>query len=171
MALLEIDNEGLLSCKPHNMCRPFIGVVDKNSKIRWTSSKQNLGRSSIDFYPENIRAAVLERFSQCIVLEQPTSFIAHAFDGPEEPRRLPFDFRELAAVVLASILPVGYSALSDDDLSVLQLMSEDKALKDIAHEMNRSKSAIDARIKSVKTKLGCETIGGLVALALTNSMI
>lgn len=172
--------EGTLHAStPHDLTRQFIGVVDKNCRIRWSSSNSNVGKSAMDFYPDNIREMVFEKFSRCIVMRTTECFTAGAFDGPSEPRCavtwkvtiVPFDFRELACIVVATVLPDHYYDLTPDDLIVLRLMSQDNQVKDIAHSMNRSKSAIDARIKSMKLKLNCTTIGGLVALALQTALI
>lgn len=175
---MEIE-DSVRACEPHDPTRPFIGVVDKKCRIRWSSSEANVGECSMDFYPPSVRPAVFEKFSNCIVMQKPECFTAEAFDQPTEPRNsvtwkvtmLPFDFGELACIVLATIVPCTVRQLSLDDLSVLRLMAKDKPLKDIAHAMNRSKSAIDARIKCIKSKLNCQTIGGLVAFAMQSALI
>lgn len=175
----------LQPCRPHNFGSMIFSIFDKNARFRWTSRDPSnehgyVGSSLLDLYPEGIRERAFEHISKWIMTGKSSSYIASVYDWPREVHDLvvskkitlmPLDSGELAGAAFSTVLPENYRELADDDFTVLRLMAQDKPLKEIAHSMNRSKSAIDARIKSLKTKLGCQTIGGLVALAIQCALI
>lgn len=176
---------GLHPCKPHELGNTTFSILDKKARFRWTSRDPHnehgyVGRSVIELYPEDTRLNAFHSLSQWIMGGKSEAYIADVFDWPSEDETrviskkitlLPFDYGELAGISITTILPESHEAVVDDDRTMLRLMAADMPLKDIAHEMNRSKSAIDARIKSLKTKLRCQTIGGLVALAIQCALI
>lgn len=177
--------DGLAPCSPHDLGKTFFNVFDKRARFRWTSldpeNKNGFtGTSVMDLYPPEVRDAAFAKISGWLLDGEAHSYIYRGYMWPREvPDRLvnlkitmlPFDYGELAGISIATNLPDNYHELADDDFILLRLMAKDRPLKEIAHEMSRSKSAIDARIKSLKMKLGCQTIGGLVALAFQCALI
>lgn len=57
-------------------------------------------------------------------------------------------------------------SISDDDAMVLKLLTMEYKSKDIAEKMNRTKKAIDARLKKLRDKTGATSEKGLVAFAV-----
>lgn len=175
----------LYPCEPYDFGGTTFSVFDKYARFRWTSRDPSnsygyVGTSVLDLYPDETRELAFERMSNWIMKGKSAAYITAVFDWPRTEHRdlinkritlIPFDSGELAGAAISTVLPKNYHELTADDFTLLRLMADDKALKDIAHEMNRSTSAINAKVKSLKTKLGCKTLAGLVALALRSGMI
>ncbi len=167
-------------CEKHNCGGTFINVIDKRAHFRWTSldpTNQHgyVGQSIIDLYPPDVRDDAFERMSQWLLNGHSDSWIVQAYDFPRStPDKIvnvkvtvyPFDHGEMAGVSLVTVLPANYFDLTEDDFKLLKLLVADNSLKEIAAAMDRSASAIDARIKSIKEKLGCKSIAGLAAKAV-----
>ncbi len=167
-------------CSKHNCGGTIINIFDKRAIRRWTSldpsgERALTGDSVIDLYPLEVRDEAFKRISEWIVSGKSDSWVVQAHDWrPGKEKKVqnwkitvyPLDHGELAGLSLSTILPDNYFDLTEDDLTLLRLLVADKGLKEIATEMDRSASATDARVKSLKKKLGCKTSAGLAAKAV-----
>ena len=68
-------------------------------------------------------------------------------------------------------MPASYVEFNDADKELLALLADDHNIKDAATTIDRSESAIDSRIRSLKMKLGKHTLHGLVAGAIRGLLV
>ena len=174
-----------LVAEKHDLSNILICLVDTRARILWTSDdplneRGHVGHAALDLYPEIIRPRVLHLLSRCILEGKVESYTEKATKLPSESNgrlylwritMLPVDQPNLAAMLIASVLPDCYGEITGDEKSLLRMLADDKTLKEIAGSMNRSESAIDSKMRLLKQKLGRTTIGGLVALALREFVI
>lgn len=171
----------------HNLDGNVITLLDKRHRILWTSddplnTRGGVGLAPSDLYAEDVRNEITAITGRCFVGGETVGYVSES--GPWPPgsskvhlwrvTMLPVDSQAMpntAGVVMGTILPDSYPEINDDEKQVLSSLADDYSLKEIAAMMHRSESAIDSKIKSLKMKLGCKTIGGLVAKAVRQSVI
>lgn len=68
-------------------------------------------------------------------------------------------------------MPDNFDRFTDAERELLRLLAEDHNIKDVATTVDRSESAIDARIRGLKTKMGKHTLYGLVAAAIRARLV
>ena len=175
----------LVPAEPHDLGKTFFNVFDKRARWVWTSldptgERGLAGFPVMDLYPEEVRDAAWQKISAWLVNGEGGAYTVRALDWPKDgPDRLvnvkvtllPFDHGDCAGISIATVLPDNYHEITDDDRAVLRLMADDHSLREIAQKLHRSESAIDGRVKALKEKLNCNTIGGLVATALRSHVI
>lgn len=162
-------------------------LLDHRGRILWSSDHPT--DSKPPFYGVSVCSLINESdrddceriISGCIVYNRPAQFVLRAEVPPRSVLDkdstnirftfLPADTAPVAMCLIASILPSNYDQFSDEDRQVLGLLAQDQSLKEIATKMDRSRSAIDSRIKSLKEKLRQRGIGGLVAAAIRLRLI
>lgn len=168
----------------HNLSHIGIYLLDKRSRNLWGSvdplnkAGSFVGKSVHDFYKPATAAAIMRITSECIIDGKEVAYVART-DRTEDQALwrvtiLPADSPSLpntSAVAICTMLPDNYFEITEDEKIVLGLLADDYTLKQIAGKMHRSQSAIDSKIKSLKTKMDCRTIGGLVAKAVRGSII
>ena len=162
----------------------FIKLLDRRGRVMWVSDGIDAAvwdKPMLEYADEPDRAIVEENFSRCVVKGETVQFSARWYcplaDAtvscltvihPLEPESLP---TSVAAVLVQSILPENFDEFTDADRELLCLLANDRNIKDVATTVDRSESAIDARIRGLKTKLGKHTLHGLVAAAVRNRLV
>jgi DNA-binding CsgD family transcriptional regulator len=159
----------------------IVRLGDRRGRLLWSSdTPTDSPRDSGQFLKlvgESSREEVQEKLSQCIVFGRPGQLICEASRResdllvPCQVTLLPVDVNSIAICAISSALPLNYQDFDEQDVQVLRLLADDCSLGEVAEKMHRSQSAIEARIKNLKAKLGKKTIGGLVAAALRNRLI
>lgn len=77
----------------------------------------------------------------------------------------------IAAIGIVREIPDYWESVGTEDREILKLLAQDASLKEVSQKLFLSESAIDSRIRKLKTKLGVENIGGLVATAIQNFLV
>lgn len=144
-------------------------LLDAHGRIVWPESDQ--GRF-IETVASDYRANVAELLCG-VILEEKTAEInfLETSSGWCCARLQPTDLLGVSVCLIVADLPTNFLEFGDQDLQLLRLLAEDHSIKEIAELMQRSQSAIDARIKSLKEKLGRETLHGLVAAAIKSRLV
>lgn len=114
----------------------------------------DLARIEAAFARTIIRQEEVEYNVRCIVDGRETVFHARLYPIEGEP----------AVICLSTVLED--KRLTEAEIEVVNLLAQDHTIKEIASITHRSESAIDARVKSLKTKLGMTTLHGVVAEAM-----
>jgi DNA-binding CsgD family transcriptional regulator len=174
------------SVEKHSGYDPLVGLIDKHGRLIWLSddpfNKAGLAGSAI---AENVivpdRDRIVDALGRCFfkneIVEYQVTGRPSPSIGGEHPvtwnvRLLPVKSGgEIAGCCLCRPLPEYHTEINDDERQMVKLMCEDKGLKEIAQVMFLSESAIDSKVRQLKDKLGVNTIGGLVATALKESLI
>lgn len=174
------------------MFNTFITLVDRRGRILWTNQFPYAryvwfyGEPIFNFIPEPDEAGrVREAFAACVVQGESVDLDVSAtlVKSPDDPddrehvtyqcRYYPADIESVprvASVILSHVIPAGVS-LSEADKEVLKGLMDDKTIKEIADALDKAPSTIDARVKSLKDKLGVQTLPGLVAAAMRSYLI
>ena len=165
----------------HNLNNLFIALVDGHGRALWSSRDPgneagHVGQSILDVVVEDEREKALQAISRCLLEGQTVGYVVTMSTNQllEKWRvtLMPARYHEVGlAVAVCSHLPENYAEFTEGDKEMLVGLCADKSLREIAVEMHRSESAIDSKIKALKAKLGCKTIGGLVATALRSRVI
>lgn len=162
----------------------FIKMLDRRGRVMWISEGMDAGiwdKPMLEYAHEDDRELCDENFARCIVKGESVSFAArwhcpitkrvewcwtriHSL----EPTDLP---TSVAAVLTQSVLPSNYGQFTEADRELLRLLADDHNIKDVATTVDRSESAIDARIRGLKDKLGKHSLHGLVAAACRAKLI
>ena len=156
----------------------FIKLLDRRGRLLWISDQidpTKWDKPMLEYAHDEDRAAVEENFSRCVVKGESVGFAARWYcpiiDAtiwcwsrihPSEPL-VP---SAVAAILVQSILPDTWNQFTDADKELLKLLADDHSIKDVATTVDRSESAIDARIRGLKSKMGKHTLHGLVAAAI-----
>jgi len=155
----------------------FVKMLDRRGRLLWISDQIDPSlwdKPLLDYAHQEDRAIAEENFSRCVLKGESVGFASrwycpisestvwcwtriHALE-PKVPTTV-------AAVMVQSVLPDNWDQFTDSDKELLRLLADDHNIKDVATTVDRSESAIDARIRGLKTKLGKHTLHGLVAAA------
>ncbi len=181
----------ILQCIPgekHSLNNLIVGLHDAKSRLLWTSddptnSRQAAGASVFDFYPPEEQDKLRVVIAKCFLDGEEVGHVANAGSWPPGPEGRPAKWRitylpisvpscpGIAGMGFGSRLPDNYDEITEDDKILLRLLADDLSHKEISAEIHRSESAVDAKIRALKDKLGCKGIGGLVGKALQQSII
>lgn len=172
------NTKSLLDLKyPHNT---FVFLLDKRAHIVWCSEQSTVpAHSLLDALPVSETATVESAVSRCLLRGETAEYTTIGERTATMPegnpvtwrvRLFPYnhEFSTIAAVGVCSLLPDNYSSFTQDDRDLIGYLAADMSLKEIAHRLNRSESALDSRIKLLKDKLNVNTLAGLVGSAMIN---
>ena len=168
----------------HSLGNLFITLIDRTGKILWatsdpTGSRGVVGRSGREFCDAESYHIVTDALRRCVVDSETVVYFQRAkrITGENRlwhttmmPMAIP-GLSPIAACAISRIVPDNYFDFTDDEKGTLRMLADDLTLKEIAAEMHRSESAIDARIKILKDKLGCKNLAGLVGAAIRKGVI
>lgn len=157
----------------HNLSNLFIALVDGHGRAVWSSNDPDnkvgyVGQSILDVVVVEDREMAKNALSQCLLDGKTVGYTVNLDGDQKQPWRvtlMPIPSMG-SALAVCSLLPNNYPNITAEDKNLLAGLGQDMTLKEIARRMHRSESAIDSKIKSLKDKLGCKTLPGLVAMAL-----
>jgi DNA-binding CsgD family transcriptional regulator len=163
----------------------FIKLLDRRGRIIWNQR----GRDPANWKDAPLQEAgvaehrqmIDENFYRCIVGGETVEFAAKWYcpslkaDVWLQTTFHPIDPKvgggHIAALVVQSLLPENHEEFSETDREMLRLLADDHNIKDVAETVDRSESAIDTRIRNLKTKLGKHTLHGLIAGAIRGRLV
>jgi hypothetical protein len=140
---------------------------------------ESKGKTLIDYAYEDDRAIVEAHLSRCIIHGSEETCEARWYYLDEKTHEktdsvvwvkstfFPISREVLAisAIAVHHILVDRTESFADHDREVLQLLANDNNVNQISNRLNRSPSTIDSRIRSLKERLGKNTLHGLVSAA------
>lgn len=160
----------------------YILLMDSRGRVLWALSEREhpiQGRVLSDLVFEDDRERVEECLARCIIKGEVVEFTARWHDHYSDAvgwtlsllRPIDPPLANVAALSIHKVLPANHNEFSNSDRELLGLLADDHNIKDAANTVDRSESAIDARIKNLKSKLGKHTLPGLVAAAIRGSLV
>jgi DNA-binding CsgD family transcriptional regulator len=169
----------------------FVGLADRRARFLWANQFPDepdvwyYKRPFFeDVHPDDVDQ-VKVAFAKCVIEGQTVDFVAKAvlYEQAKEQtekryrkfqvRLYPCDIEAtpyIAAVMVNHVIPDGVE-FNETDMNVLKGLMDDKTIKEIADQMEKSQSTIETRIKGLKDKLGVETLPGLVASAMRSYLV
>lgn len=161
----------------------YVALADRRARLLWANTfpDQSLLDSEKPFFdfihPDDLQR-VKDAFARCVIHGEIVDLSIRALHySPQsteltystyQARYYPCDIQHaphVAAVIVSHVVPSGVE-LSDTDREVLKGLMDDKTIKEIADHLDKSQSTIDSRVKTLKDKLGVQTLPGLVASAM-----
>lgn len=181
----------------HKLNNLILILHDSHLRILWVSNDPLneaglVGQSPYEICPENEHHKLDVVMKLCFIWGESAGFV---MEGPDFPPRggrsalwrvtmIPVDTARmlgghcvapaipgLAAISFNSKVPRTFESIAESDKELLQLLYDDFTLKEAARKMLLSESAIDAKVKKLKAKLGVRNIGGLVAESIKRAVI
>jgi DNA-binding NarL/FixJ family response regulator len=141
-------------------------ILNRQAVVIWPPHKR--GQSLISFaespaVAEAIYATVVEGMSREIRLK---------IDGIRLNCELhPLDLDPAVIFLRAAEMQLNGEDFSEEDIHVLRSLANDQTINEIGAAMSKSASAIDARIRKLKMRLGVTTLPGLAAKAIRARLI
>ena len=171
----------------HMADNALVALIDKHGRCIWNNLDPEIadngtgGTAILDTVVPAERSKVRDALSHCILEGQTIRYTVEADSARNNGQvvfwyvtLIPVPMRNdgsVAACAICYVIPHNYKDITAEDRVILRHLAKDKAVKEIAIILHRSTTAIDARMKSLKAKLGASNIGGLVAIALTSHII
>lgn len=158
-------------------------LLDRRGRVLWALgvSQEVIGQALVDLAFDEDRAMVGENLARCVVKGEAAEFVARWQCSPKDaagwaltslhPVEPQPTILSVAALSISSLLPANYMEFNEADRELLGLLADDHNIKDAATTVDRSESAIDNRIRSLKTKMGKHTLHGLVAGAIRGQLV
>lgn len=154
-----------------------IKLLDQRGRVIWSQpgDSETWPKSFLESAADSLAAEAA--FAQCVIRGEANDYVGH-WDSEGGvvlywARFFPVgtDIGQVAAVAIVHELPETYFTVTPQETEVLELLAKDLSVKEIATALDRSESTIDQRIRSLKNKLGRETLHGLVGSAVLGRLL
>lgn len=170
----------------HSLTYTMLAVIDRRGRCLWMSPDPTnkiglLPAAVLDDIGEPYRDHVKGALAECLLEQKTVAYITDGSAPPpwegDRPRLLfrvtlfPMDVGEGAILAYCTMLPSCFEDLTVADMNVLCLLASGKTLNEAAERVNRTTSAMDAKVRRLKDLFGVDTIGGLVAVAIRRGVI
>lgn len=157
----------------------YVKLVDRRGRVLWINGidAKTWDKSLLDYADSGHREKVSSAFARCVIHGETLSIDAMWYCPITETDEwcrswmYPTDLEPVAAVIIQSLLPKNYPDFSTADEEILRMLASDMPVKAVAEALDRSESAIDTRIRSLKAKLDANTLHGLVAKARSANLL
>jgi hypothetical protein len=160
----------------------FIKLLDRRGRILWINNQIDRSlwdKPYVEYAVEEDRKLVEESFTRCVVFGETVEFAARWYCPISNTngwwltqiQAVESGMGDLAAILVQTQLPENFTEFNEADRELLSLLADDHNIKDAATTVDRSESAIDARIRGLKTKTGKNTLHGLVAAAVRGRLV
>lgn len=154
----------------------YIKLLDSRGNIIWANDDlKRKHEKLLDYTVDEDRQKFHDIFSRCVVDGEVAEVVCrhNCSDPPVWAKHtfFPMQYGIIACVAASRVLPGSYPEIQDAEKEVLSLLAQDSPIQAIARALERSPSTIDSRLRSIKSKLGTDTLHGLVAKAIACNVI